>query len=62
MRASGSDEAIKLTPPLEMTLDAAIEYIQDDEYVEVTPTSIRLRKRLLSRNDRKRHDRSERYA
>ncbi len=60
MRASGSDEAIKLTPPVEMSLDAAIEYIQDDEYVEVTPNCIRLRKKLLSKSDRKRHDRKER--
>lgn len=62
MRASGSDEAIKLVPPIEMTLDAAIEYIQDDEYVEVTPMSIRLRKKLLDKSDRKRLDRKEKYS
>jgi GTP-binding protein len=60
MRASGSDDAIKLTPPIEMTLDAAIEYIQDDEFVEVTPNSLRLRKKILLKSDRKRHDRKER--
>lgn len=54
VRASGSDEAIRLTPPRIMTLDAALEYIQDDELVEVTPTSIRLRKKLLKEVDRKR--------
>jgi GTP-binding protein len=54
MRASGSDEAIRLTPPRIMTLDMALEYIQDDELVEVTPLSIRLRKKLLTENERKR--------
>ncbi len=62
MRAAGSDEAIKLTPPLVMTLDSAIEYIQDDEYVEVTPESIRLRKILMTKADRKRQDRKERQS
>ena len=54
MRASGSDEAIRLIPPRAMTLDMALEYIQDDELVEVTPQSIRLRKKLLTENERKR--------
>ncbi len=54
MRSSGADEAIRLTPPRIMTLDGALEYIQDDELVEVTPTSIRLRKKLLNEVDRKR--------
>ncbi len=54
MRSSGADEAIRLTPPRIMTLDMALEYIQDDELVEVTPTSIRLRKKLLDAIDRKR--------
>ena len=62
MRASGSDDAIKLTPPLDMTLDAAIEYIQDDEYVEVTPNHIRLRKKVLTKSDRKKSDRKARYV
>jgi GTP-binding protein len=57
MRASGKDEAIKLTPPLVMTLEQAIAYIQDDELVEVTPQSIRLRKRLLDTHERKRESR-----
>ncbi|MFH1540200.1 MAG: EF-Tu/IF-2/RF-3 family GTPase, partial [bacterium] len=62
MRASGADDAIKLAPPVDMTLDTAIEYIQDDEYVEVTPNTIRLRKKLLSKADRKRLARKERHG
>lgn len=54
VRASGSDEAIRLVPPRIMTLDMALEYIQDDELVEVTPTSIRLRKKILGATERKR--------
>mgnify|MGYP002621473669 CR=1 FL=1 len=54
VRASGSDDAIRLTPPLEMTLEKAIEYVQDEEYVEVTPTKIRLRKKYLKEHERKR--------
>lgn len=53
MRASGSDFAIKLTPPRPMPLEAAIEWIEDDELVEVTPKSIRLRKRILDHSQRK---------
>lgn len=55
MRSSGADEALTLTPPLEMTLEKALEYIKEDEYVEVTPKSVRLRKKWLSDNDRKRN-------
>ena len=55
MRASGSDEAVRLTPHLEMTLEKAIEYVQDDEYVEVTPLNIRLRKKYLNETERKRN-------
>ena len=54
VRASGTDEAIRLTPPRIMTLDGAMEYIQDDELVEITPNFIRLRKKLLKETDRKR--------
>jgi GTP-binding protein len=54
VRASGSDENIILTPPRTFTLEQAIDFIQDDELVEVTPHFIRLRKRYLSENDRKR--------
>jgi GTP-binding protein len=57
MRASGSDEAIRLTPPRDMGLEPCIEFINDDELVEVTPLSIRLRKRSLSYQDRKRSER-----
>lgn len=54
MRASGADEAVRLTPPIRMTLEKAIAYINDDELVEVTPKSIRLRKKHLDPNARKR--------
>jgi GTP-binding protein len=54
MRASGSDEKVKLIPPVKFSLEEALEYIQEDEYVEITPVSIRLRKILLSEHDRKR--------
>jgi GTP-binding protein len=54
VRASGTDEAINLTPPVKHTLEQALEFIEDDELVEVTPTSIRLRKKLLTENERKR--------
>jgi GTP-binding protein len=54
VRASGADEAVRLTPPIRMTLERALAYIQDDELVEVTPQSIRLRKRHLDPNERKR--------
>ncbi len=53
IRASGSDEAIRLTPPRDLTLEQALEFIDTDELVEVTPQSIRLRKRLLDENERK---------
>jgi GTP-binding protein len=56
MRASGSDDAIKLTPPITMTLEKAMEWINDDELIEVTPKNIRLRKRVLDPNQRKRAD------
>jgi GTP-binding protein len=59
MRASGSDENILLKPPRQMTLEAALEYIEDDELVEVTPNSIRLRKILLTENDRRRQQRKQ---
>jgi GTP-binding protein len=54
IRASGSDEKMKIAPPIKFSLEEALEYIQADEYVEVTPKSIRLRKILLKENDRKR--------
>ena len=52
-RSSSADKAIQLTPPITFTLEEALEYIEDDELVEVTPQSVRLRKRLLSATDRK---------
>ena len=54
VRSSGADEAIKLVPPREMNLERALEWIEDDELVEVTPISIRIRKRYLDANSRKR--------
>ena len=57
VRASGTDEAIVLTPPIKLTLESAIEFIADDELVEITPKSIRIRKRYLTENERKRASR-----
>jgi len=54
VRASGTDEAVRLVPPIKLTLESAIEFIADDEVVEITPQSIRLRKRLLKEHERKR--------
>jgi len=59
LRASGSDEAITLIPPRQITLEFALEFIEDDELVEVTPRHIRLRKLHLTENERKRMSRSE---
>jgi GTP-binding protein len=59
MRTTASDDAIKLTPPREITLEGALEYIQTDELVEVTPKSIRLRKKLLTENERKQASRAK---
>ncbi|MGP1357120.1 translational GTPase TypA [Roseicyclus sp.] len=58
IRASGSDEAVRLTPPVRMSLEEAIAYIDDDELVEVTPNAIRLRKRFLDPQERKRQSRA----
>jgi GTP-binding protein len=58
IRAAGKDEAVRLTPPIRMTLEKALAYIQDDELVEVTPKAIRLRKVHLDPNDRKRAERA----
>ena len=55
MRAAGSDEAIKLSPARIFTLEEALEIIDDDELVEITPDDIRLRKRYLTNLDRRRH-------
>jgi len=60
MRASGSDDAIQLIPPREITLEFALEFIDDDELVEITPKNIRLRKLHLDENDRKRSERKQR--
>ena len=59
IRTTSKDEAVRLTPPIRMTLEKALAYIEDDELVEVTPKSIRLRKTLLDENDRKKEDRKK---
>ena len=59
VRASGTDEALTLTPAIKFTLEQALEFIQDDELVEVTPKAIRMRKRYLTESERKRHGRKK---
>jgi GTP-binding protein len=54
MRASGTDDALRITPPRKLTLEQALEFINDDELVEVTPKSIRLRKKILDETTRNR--------
>jgi GTP-binding protein len=58
IRAAGTDEALTLTPPIKLTLESALEFIDDDELVEVTPKSIRIRKKYLTENERKRANRN----
>ncbi len=58
IRASGTDEAVRLVPPIQVTLESAIEFIADDELVEITPKSIRIRKRFLQEHERKRASRA----
>ena len=58
MRASGKDDAIQLTPAIKYSLEQALDFIDDDELVEITPKEIRLRKKQLTENDRKRASRS----
>ncbi|MEO4043708.1 translational GTPase TypA [Hoeflea sp. CAU 1731] len=62
MRAAGKDEAVRLTPPIRMTLERALSWIQDDELVEVTPKSIRLRKLYLDPHERKRFEKTRASA
>ncbi|MDR1276247.1 MAG: translational GTPase TypA [Candidatus Accumulibacter sp.] len=59
IRASGTDEAVRLTPPIALTLESAIEFIEDDELVEITPKTIRIRKRFLTELERRRSSRTE---
>jgi GTP-binding protein len=58
MRSKSTDENIQLEPPRELTLEGALEYIEDDELIEITPAAIRLRKATLSATDRKRVSRN----
>jgi GTP-binding protein len=58
VRSANKDEAVRLTPPIRMTLERSLAWISDDELVEVTPKSVRLRKMILDPTDRKRADRS----
>jgi GTP-binding protein len=62
IRTTAKDEAVRLTPPIRMTLEKALAYIEDDELVEVTPKSIRLRKKILDPNDRKKVERAREAA
>ena len=62
VRASGKDEAVVLTPPIKMSLEKALAYVGDDELVEITPKSIRLRKIYLDANERKRMSRAKEAA
>lgn len=62
VRASGSDEAIRLTPPVILSLEQMISYIQDDELLEVTPNNLRLRKRFLDSNERKKHEKKKKKS
>ena len=62
VRSSGTDEAVRLTTPIKLTLESAVEFIDDDELVEITPKSIRLRKRHLREHERKKANRSEQAA
>ncbi|MET0093806.1 MAG: translational GTPase TypA, partial [Sedimenticola sp.] len=57
IRASGKDDAVMLTPPLKYSLEQALEFIEDDELVEITPSAIRIRKRFLKEHERKRASR-----
>ena len=58
MRASGTDDNARIAPAIKFSLEEALEYIQEDEYVELTPISIRLRKIYLDENERKRREKS----
>ncbi len=62
IRTTAKDEAVRLTPPIRMTLEKALAYIEDDELVEVTPRSIRLRKKILDPNDRKKEEKRREVA
>lgn len=55
MRAAAADDAIMLTPPVELTIEKGLSVMQDDEYLEVTPHFVRLRKKWLTKNDRNKH-------
>ncbi len=56
-RVSGKEDAVKITPPIDLTLEYGVEFIEDDELVEITPKSVRLRKRHLKEHERKRASR-----
>jgi len=61
MRSSNAEEAIRLVPPIQMSLDRSLEYISTDELVEVTPKSIRIRKRVLDSHSRRRQEKAAKY-
>jgi len=62
IRAAGTDESLILSPPIRFSLEQALEFINDDELVEITPESIRLRKKLLTESERKRVERAAKKA
>ena len=59
IRSSGTDEAVRLVPPVALSLESAVEFIDDDELVEITPKNIRIRKRFLTEHERRRAMRAE---
>ena len=62
MRASGSDDTVSIAPPRIMSLEQVLGYLNDDELAEITPTSIRLRKRHMDENERKRASKTQKVA
>ena len=62
MRAAGRDDNVRIAPPRELSLEESLEYIEDDELLEVTPKSLRLRKRMLSETDRRKESRKAKTA
>jgi GTP-binding protein len=59
MRASGTDDSVYLAPPFKLDIERAMETMNEDEYIEITPTSVRLRKKLLSQQERNRSSRKD---
>ena len=62
MRAAGSDDAVRLTPPRQFSLEQALDYIEDDELLEITPKNVRMRKKKLDANDRKQDEKQKKAS